>query len=1054
MILSRETLVNNITSELADNSTGEISPADIRHNMLDLIDSVHILLSGQSIHTNNFATPELLSTKVGALALDKYNLNGYSTSGNTAVGYAALENNYTAGRNSALGAFALNCNVHGSGNSALGYHSLAGNTTGFGNVGVGPYALNYNKLGNFNIAIGHGAGYYADRTTSYKLFIAAHGVDDTYICDNRPGSGLVPLMYGDLSGIKLGIGTRGLHGDGVLQTSGDITAASTNLFDLGTNNYYWKKTHSKELSLSSTLGIKENTSGILTSGNLIPAATNTYNLGASGLKWDTAHIRSLYAGYISALEMSHYKSSRIFLASSGTFNGIDGGGVSGIYDYFSLNPESGQAFAYLPPSAVLNAGLTIKTTSGDYNWVFDTSPEICGDTYTRWKSNIGIELENNQYIKALGMVANNSCNGFFANSGQLFGATKSIYDNRGTVAGLGEVNFISDNGDHITDYTTSMIAAKSGVNVAQRFILRGNNKVQTGGQDNLTGFSLTAFDASGITSTANLDRFVISSYDNSPNPTNHVMVMKNTVTSSGVFGVNNFGTDGGLIVPNTILNVRSKESAIARITAENDGDDIYSSLQLLTNTNCESDGGELRFKNSSKSLNINVYKNSGVFEFMCMSGIPSHATNASGQIGLMTSGNTNEMLTLGCSGHPNAAFSIYRSKQQPTSTGEFYSSIYVSGITDSGINLDANDQFSVDNRSDTLMFIDNSGNKFDLVENICDYTTASTYYDTRRNIAIGQHAIQKRCNLTTDTGNSNTASGNTAIGHSALKHLSSGHCNTVVGHHAGSLLNSGQFNIGIGYRAFSASQLDDGNGSVSNSGASYNIVIGNEVGDVSTDYNFIVGAKSGTLLMSGVLGPTNDNKHLYMPEGNLTLQDQNLELKLNAASIEVIDTSGTLPTDSLNFRFSGSGTHAGDAMVINHAASPMSVTTNYQVASSGRPFAEVKGDLRVMAALRFSDGTSMTTSPDADIAAISGAVAGINDMFAEGFANQDIDYAGSYNNPTIGTMTNGGSTYTLFNRDKHSKITTGDYVIALKMGDEYRPIWISNHESVCTCCGK
>ena len=197
MILSRETLVNNITSELSDNSTGEISPADVRHNLLDLIDSVHILISGQSIHANNFATPELLSTKVGALALDKYNLNGYSTSGNTAVGYAALENNYTAGRNSAVGAFALNCNVHGSGNSALGYHSLAGNTTGFGNVGLGPYSLNYNKLGNFNIAIGHGAGYYADRTTSYKLFIAAHGVDDTYICDNRPGSGLVPLMYGD-----------------------------------------------------------------------------------------------------------------------------------------------------------------------------------------------------------------------------------------------------------------------------------------------------------------------------------------------------------------------------------------------------------------------------------------------------------------------------------------------------------------------------------------------------------------------------------------------------------------------------------------------------------------------------------------------------------------------------------------------------------------------------------------------------------------------------------------------------------------------------------------
>ena len=43
MILTKLKLVENIVSEISDNSTGQISPYDVRHNLLDIVDSVHNL---------------------------------------------------------------------------------------------------------------------------------------------------------------------------------------------------------------------------------------------------------------------------------------------------------------------------------------------------------------------------------------------------------------------------------------------------------------------------------------------------------------------------------------------------------------------------------------------------------------------------------------------------------------------------------------------------------------------------------------------------------------------------------------------------------------------------------------------------------------------------------------------------------------------------------------------------------------------------------------------------------------------------------------------------
>jgi len=86
MILNKDVLVNNIVTELSDNSTGQISPYDIRHNLLDIIDSVHLLTKGFPLDGSNFNTRATRTTRIGEDALSKMELAGYFSIDITAVG--------------------------------------------------------------------------------------------------------------------------------------------------------------------------------------------------------------------------------------------------------------------------------------------------------------------------------------------------------------------------------------------------------------------------------------------------------------------------------------------------------------------------------------------------------------------------------------------------------------------------------------------------------------------------------------------------------------------------------------------------------------------------------------------------------------------------------------------------------------------------------------------------------------------------------------------------------------------------------------------------------
>jgi hypothetical protein len=94
LILDKQSLVQKISLELADNSNQEISPRDVRGNLIDVIDSVHLFTADQDLNAKNFATPDTRTTRAGDQALGKLKLAGYSSQDNSAFGYFALNGNY------------------------------------------------------------------------------------------------------------------------------------------------------------------------------------------------------------------------------------------------------------------------------------------------------------------------------------------------------------------------------------------------------------------------------------------------------------------------------------------------------------------------------------------------------------------------------------------------------------------------------------------------------------------------------------------------------------------------------------------------------------------------------------------------------------------------------------------------------------------------------------------------------------------------------------------------------------------------------------------------
>lgn len=1022
MILKKDVLVNNIVTELSDNSTGLISPYDIRHNLLDIIDSVHLLARGYPLDGPNFRTISYQTTSVGENTLINTGLAGSLNRDNTAVGHSALKVNFQGVQNTAIGSQTLFCNVHGENNVALGFSALAGNTLGDSNVGLGNFTLHNNKAGKLNIAIGHGAGYYLKDQNS-KFVLGSYNINSDFICANPEGSGIVPLLYGDLSknNLRLGIATSSLNNEGVLQVNGAITPSVAQSHDLGSAGYRWRALYlSNKLSFSpnqyiqladetfvdfvssinvsgdvnvsgnfSVVGDISASGNISVSGNIIPVNTNSYNLGSPNNLWNYGYFDNIFVSGLSTFNrVVAYETCNVFcksinLANSGSIS-LDGGGAESIYDYSHEPPPFADQCGYLSDEELYGAGFNINSSGVDYlrTYSFTFSPPSLGsscansiDPYSlaAWSSNISLKVAQGAHVQTdrvifpnnLNLVQQPECFGIFSRNNNLFVSNQNLLLNQNPdeyLAGVGNVNFYSPSGS-ISEHIFSLAAPESGVTIKQRFLNGVKNKATdslNNNLDKLTGFEIQYInDANGFVYGPSANRLVIGSYNNTSLPVNALSLMQGS-QDEGLLCLTNLSPTSQNLLPATTFNIRSANNAIVRLTAENEAD-TKSAIQLVGELNCLANGFEAEYLNGSGVANLNMYK-----DFVETSYVRLYANNT---IGFFSgSGQSNAMLTVGSPQFSNAAISMRQNiSNVPASSG--YGKVYV----------------TTKNRpkqSHTAILVDGSGNRHDLVVNPLDVTDGrGLYTDPSGNTFGGLYCPDRRDDLDDCFSNTGLGSGvlfsitngdfNSVFGAASASSITTGSRNTVLGSHSASGITTGNRNTIIG--SYNASGIVSGSRNIvigqdsfnaASGNVNNNIVIGNNITkSFNTDNNFVVGNGS-VILLEGRIGPTDAQKFLSIPRGgNLTVYDAtnaNATL-IKSKEIELYDDSGNdYPNNPLTFSFRGE--KAAELLRLNHGSNPMTNTPNYQSPQTARPFAELLGDLKLRGAIRFSDRTSLDSA--------------------------------------------------------------------------------------------
>ena len=238
----------------------------------------------------------------------------------------------------------------------------------------------------------------------------------------------------------------------------------------------------------------------------------------------------------------------------------------------------------------------------------------------------------------------------------------------------------------------------------------------------------------------------------------------------------------------------------------------------------------------------------------------------------------------------------------------------------------------------------------------------------------------------------------------------------------------------------------------------------------------------GLILLDGKLGPTNADKRLTLPSGGRLYinNDNNTEsLGIKANVIEVIDSGGVdYPENDLTFKFTGN--NSANLLILNHEGSPLTNTANYaphKIANDAfiiAPYAQLNGDFKLQGFICFSDGTTLKTSSGIAVATnlansgialgnsgIALANSGISLVYSstvEGFMPSGLQAPASFGLKTSGLLiikdsnwANSGSVFVV-NRDATSVIHSGAYVIATRINNEYKPIWISAADTSCLCC--
>jgi len=710
-------------------------------------------------------------------------------------------------------------------------------------------------------------------------------------------------------------------------------------------------------------------------------------------------------------------------------------------------------FDFMPP----NSSLTCLNSSSPY-------------AKASWNSNISLHLSAGNHLLTdrvlfpndIAILSQSDCHGAFLLDNKFYFAHESdinvypkLASTSGYIAGISDVNFLAT-AQRSEDYAINIMALESGVSVGQRFLtatkIRSKDS-SNNNKDKLQGFEIQYIDDSNNVFGGQLtDRLVIGSYNKTSKFVNVATLLKGN--NDGVFGINNLSPLAKNILPETAFNLRMAGNAVARLTAENQSNTV-SAVQLLGGSNCLLNGFEAQYYNGSGLADLSMYRDSGKSVFLRFYG-------NNNRLGLFTaSGTANAMFTLGDVYSTDAVISIHETSGTVTSTA-YYDKLFTKPKIQPY-------------QGGTIYLLDSSGNLHDLVINKYNVTDGrGLYTDDNGNTFGGLYCPQARNTLS-------NALGNTAIGYKALNGITTGDSNVAFGLNCGSGITTGNSNTFYGSSSATAVRTGSNNIVIGNnsfnltqSNINNNIVIGNNgvANGASGDYQFYLGASNSLVLLHGILGPSTSNKQLTMPSGGkLYIKDDtntdSLCLKTN--SIQVIDGGGNnYPDNTLVFNFSGN--NSADLLKLNHSANPLNITPTYFTPTTLRPYAELKGDLKLLGAIRFADNTSLDSAnflTDIDVlesglqvanSGIDSLANGLASMTIEGYAVSQIDHPSNPQYPTSGLLQikdrdwNTIDSKFIVNRDITSIIHSGAYVVAMRVNNEYRPVWIGASDTSCECC--
>jgi hypothetical protein len=293
--------------------------------------------------------------------------------------------------------------------------------------------------------------------------------------------------------------------------------------------------------------------------------------------------------------------------------------------------------------------------------------------------------------------------------------------------------------------------------------------------------------------------------------------------------------------------------------------------------------------------------------------------------------------------------------QQYPSATDSHGKVYVKELVENG-------------QCQTIYFLDDCGNEFNLVGNKYATSGDRIYTDDKCNTHVGNHSPDNR-NLIASRG----SFGNTTLGSHALQDATLAADNIAIGCKAGSGILSGWQNILIGNNAGAMLPEIIKNGY-------RNTIIGHNIDAGASNYSLLIG-NDKQVLIDGVMGPEDSDKILSLPKGKLriTSQDQFENVTFSTSGIDNTDLVNEFPAESFDFTFTAPiGGQGGvlkeyNLLSLKHHKAPVDTSCcTFSVPSPEVPYAHLDGDLRLAGSIRFCDGTSLDTVGDLVLEAGSG----------------------------------------------------------------------------------